>query len=121
MQKVSAIVAAVLLTSCAEPPPAPPPPPPAAVFQPIPVTPQENLSIQARSQSAGPGKQTVMIFANGEHVIEGTLTTSSPRGTFRGKYREHEIEAKCTLKERVDCEILVDGSPEAAAGGHERP
>jgi hypothetical protein len=92
--------------------------------RPTPPPTPEPLAIQGRSQSAGPGKQTVMIFVNGEQVIKGTLTKGSPRASFRGKYREHDIEAKCTLVERVNCEILVDGAPESAASnppGRERP
>jgi len=121
MRRVPAVAALLLAASCAQPPPPPPPPPPAPTFAPVAVKPQEDLQIQGRSAPAGPGKQSVAIFANGERVIEGTLTTASPRQTFRGKYKEHDIEAKCTLVERVDCEILVDGSPESAGGERERP
>jgi len=117
--------AALCVASCAAPPPPPePPPPPPPPVQPIPVTPQEPLSIQGHSQPAGPGKQAVAIFANGVQVISGTLTKAAPRQTFHGKYKDHDIQANCTLVERVDCEILVDGSPESAGGGqpgHERP
>ncbi len=121
MRRIAVIAGMLLATGCAQPPPPPPPPPPAPTFQPVPVTPQEELKIEGRSAPAGPGKQTVTILANGERVIEGTLTTASPRATFRGKYHGHDIEAKCALVERVDCEILVDGSPESATGGRERP
>jgi hypothetical protein len=106
------IVAATLLgTSCAQPPAPPPAAPP--VFRPVPAVPQEELSIQARSQPAGPGKQSVAIFVNGERVIDGVLTTKSPRGNFRGKYHEHEIQADCVLVTKVDCAITVDGAPES--------
>jgi hypothetical protein len=92
--------------------------------QPTPPAPPEPLAIQGRSQPAGPGKQTVMIFVNGEQVINGTITKSSPHATFHGKYREHDIAAKCRLAARVNCEILVDGAPESGASnppGRERP
>jgi hypothetical protein len=109
--------AALLCTSCAQPPPEPPPAAP--VFQPVPRVPQEELSIQARSQPAGPGKQSVAIFVNGERVIDGVLTTQSPRKSFRGKYREHEIHADCVLVAKVDCTITVDGAPESATRAEE--
>jgi hypothetical protein len=92
--------------------------------QPTPPPTPEPLAIRGRSQPAGPGKQTVMIFVNGQQVINGTITKSSPRASFRGKYREHDIEAKCTLVERVNCDIMVDGAPESGASnppGRERP
>ena len=108
------VLAVLTCAACAAPAPKPPPPPTPA-FQPVPTAPQEQLSIQGRSQPAGPGKQAVVIFVNGEKVTEGVLTTSSPRATFRGNYGEHRIEANCKLVDRVDCEILVDGAPPDAA------
>ena len=121
MRRALIIAMALSLSSCAEPPPAPPPPPPPApVFQPVPVVPQEELSIQGRSAPAGPGKQSVAIFANNERVAEGVLTTASPRGTFTGKYKGHDIRADCVLTTKVDCSITVDGAPEAS-GSIERP
>src|SRR5882724_9229445 len=94
-----AIAAALLAWSCATPsPPAPPPPPAPPVVQPAPRAPQEELSIQGRSQPAGPGKQSVVITVNGELVINGALTTKSPHATFHGKYHDHDIQADCTLR-----------------------
>ena len=114
---------AVAAASCAAPPPPTPTPVPPPTVVPLPAPTQEPLSIQGRSQPAGPGKQSVMIFVNGEQVINETMTKAAPHATFHGKYREHDIEAKCSLVDRVDCEILVDGSPESGGGqpGHERP
>ncbi len=121
LRRTLAITALLVAASCAQPPPPPPAPPPAPTFAPVATKPQDDLSIKGVSAPAGPGKQSVAIFVNNQRVIEGTLTTASPRATFRGKYEDHDIEAKCKLVERVDCEILVDGSPESAAGGRERP
>lgn len=115
----AAFAATIFAASCSPPPPPPPapppPPPPSPTAPPTPVPTQEPLSIHGRSQPAGPGKQAVLIFVNGQQVISGTMTKGSPRATFRGKYHEHDIEAKCRLVDRVDCEILVDGSPESGA------
>ena len=108
------LVLAMLVCAACAPAPKPPPPPPPA-FQDVPAAPQEQLAIQGRSEAAGPGTQAVVILVNGEQVVEGMLTTSSPQATFRGNYREHRIEASCKLAERVDCEILVDGAPPDAA------
>jgi hypothetical protein len=117
--RVTFIAAAALLgTSCAQPP-APPSRAASPVFQPVPAVPQEELSIQARSQPAGPGKQSVAIFVNGARVIDSVLTTKSPRGSFRGKYHEHQIQAECVLVAKVDCTITVDGAPESAPRAEE--
>lgn len=77
-------------------------------MQPVSV-PQEELSIQGRSQPAGPGKQAFSIFINGERVVDDVLSTKSPHQTFRATYHGHEVVAACVLTDKVNCEITIDG------------
>ena len=110
--------AALAVASCAQPAPVekpkPPPPPPLVLPPPAPTEP---LDIQGRSAAIGAGKQAVVIFVNGHRVIEGTLSTRAPRGHFHGIYEGHEILAECELKQKVHCEVSVDGAPAASEGG----
>ena len=99
--------------SCAkpEPPPPPPPPVPTPIFEPVPVSPQENLSIQGRYQPAGGGKYLVTIFVNGRRTIDGSLSAQKRRDRFHGEYGGHKVDADCVLGQKVDCAVSIDGAP----------
>jgi hypothetical protein len=102
---------ALVAQSCAKPEPPPPPPPPPPTVQPVPVTPQENLSIQGRYQPVGGGKYQVVISVNGQRTIDGSLSAQKRHDHFHGRYDGHDIDADCVLGEKVDCAISIDGAP----------
>jgi len=102
---------ALVAQSCAKRDPPPPPPPPPPTVQPVPVTPQENLSIQGRYQPVGGGKYQVVISVNGQPTIEGSLSDKKRRDHFHGKYGDHDVDADCVLAQKVDCVISIDGAP----------
>jgi hypothetical protein len=108
--------------SCAKPdPPPPPPPPPPPTVQPVPVTPQEDLSIQGRYQPVGGGKYLVVIFVNGQRTIEGSLSDKKRRDNFHAKYEDHDIDADCVLQQKVDCVISIDGAPQLPSSPPPQP
>jgi hypothetical protein len=96
----------------AEPPRQPAPPP---IFQPVPTSPQESLSIQGRYQPAGGGKYLVAIFVNGRRTIDGSLSAAKRRDRFHGQYEGHDVDADCVLGQKVDCVISIDGGPADSA------
>lgn len=104
---------ALVALGCAkpEPPPPPPPPSPTPTVRPVPVVPQENLSIQGRYQPTGGGKYQVTIFVNGRRTIEGSLSPEKRRDHFHGQYEGHDIDADCVLGQKVDCAISIDAAP----------
>jgi hypothetical protein len=111
--RIAAFVSIALVgSSCARPKPPPPPPPaPPPIFQPVPVAPQESLSIQGSYQPAGGGKYLVVIFVNGRRTIDGSLSAQKRRDRFHGQYNGHDVDADCVLGQKVDCVISIDGAP----------
>jgi len=110
--RIAAFVSIALVgPGCAKPAPPPPLSVPPPIFQPVPMSPQQSLSIQGRYQPAGGGKYLVMIFVNGRRTIDGSLSAGKRRDRFHGQYDGHDVEADCVLAQKVDCVISIDGAP----------
>jgi hypothetical protein len=105
---------AMLAAGCGKPEP---PRPPAVPGLPrVTIESEETLELKSVYLPAAGGKYAVAIFANGKRVIDGTLSPDNRREHFHGRYQGHEIDAKCALAEKVDCDIVVDGDEGGATG-----
>ena len=120
--RIAAIALIALIgPGCTKPAPPPPPPVPTPIFEPVPVSPQESLSIQGRYQPAGGGKYLVEILVNGRRTIEGSLSAAKRRDRFHGQYDGHNVDADCVLGEKVDCVISIDGAPQSPSSSLPKP